>query len=196
MARSKPKIKIADVKVERWKLKDISPADYNPRTITDESLVGLGKSVDEFGYVEPLIVNKRTGRLISGHQRFKVLTLREVEEVDVVIVDLDEAKEKALNITMNNQMIQGDWTNNLGDLLNELQENDSINIFDLSFDMLALEMKIPLLSDEKLSEEKSDDGVDKDFDYRLIIECDDEKQQADLIDRFVKEGLKCQALIV
>jgi len=196
MARSKPKIKIADVKVERWKLKDISPADYNPRTITDESLVGLGKSVDEFGYVEPLVVNKRTGRLISGHQRFKVLTLREVEEVDVVIVDLDEAKEKALNITMNNQMIQGDWTNNLGDLLNELQENDSINIFDLSFDMLALEMKIPLLSDEKLSEEKSDDGVDKDFDYRLIIECDDEKQQADLIDRFVKEGLKCQALIV
>lgn len=41
------------------------------------------------------------------------------EEIDCVIVDLDEAKEKALNIALNK--ISGEWNNNLlADLLKEL----------------------------------------------------------------------------
>lgn len=34
-----------------------------------------------------------------------------------------------------------------------------------------------------------------DFEYRVIVICSDESQQAELLERFENEGLKCQALI-
>lgn len=62
-------------------------------------------------YVEPVIWNKRTGIVVGGHQRLKVMKDLGFTEVDCVVVDLDEAKEKALNIALNK--ISGEWDNNL-----------------------------------------------------------------------------------
>jgi len=78
--------KVASVEVDRMPLAEIIPAAYNPRTIDEASLAGLSRSVEEFGYVEPLIINKRSGRLVSGHQRLKVLARQGVDEVDVIVV--------------------------------------------------------------------------------------------------------------
>src|SRR5882724_10599062 len=52
---------------------DIKPADYNPRTISEAKLAALGESLKSFGYCSGLVVNIRTGNLISGHQRLKHL---------------------------------------------------------------------------------------------------------------------------
>jgi len=131
--------KVASVEVDRMPLAEIIPAAYNPRTIDEASLAGLSRSVDEFGYVEPLIYNKRSGRLVSGHQRLKVLARQGVEEVDVVMVDLDDTQEKALNVTMNNRAIQGEWDHAvLSDLLGDLKESTALEgLFgDLRMDVL------------------------------------------------------------
>jgi len=56
--------------------------------------------------VEPIVWNKRTGNIVGGHQRLKVLLDMGMREVDCVVVDLDEAKEKALNLALNK--IQGE----------------------------------------------------------------------------------------
>ena len=85
------------VRVETRRLADLVPAPYNPRAISDDALAGLGESIGRFGLVQPVIVNARTGRVVGGHQRLKVLQARGVEETDVVVVDLPEAEEKALN---------------------------------------------------------------------------------------------------
>lgn len=63
--------------------------------------------VTEFGYVEPVIWNKRSGNVIGGHQRLTVMKNLGYTEVDCVIVDLDDMGEKALNIALNK--IQGEW---------------------------------------------------------------------------------------
>lgn len=92
------------------KLEDISPADYNPRKTLkpgDQEYESLKNSLDRFGLAEPLIYNKRTGTLISGHQRLNVLKDSGAKEAEVVLVDLDEQQEKLLNIAMNK--IEGDW---------------------------------------------------------------------------------------
>ena len=60
--------------------------------------------------------------MVSGHQRLKVLARRGVDEADVVVVDLDEAQEKLLNVTMNNPAIQGEWDESISDLLESLKE--------------------------------------------------------------------------
>ena len=104
------------------KISDVQPADYNPRNITSESLAGLKQSLTEFGFVEPLVVNTRTGNLVGGHQRLKAATELGMQVVPVVEIDLPEEKEKALNITLNNTKISGYFTDGLQDILSDLSE--------------------------------------------------------------------------
>jgi len=98
------------VRVEARRVADLLPAPFNPRTISADALAGLGESIGRFGLVQPVIVNSRTGRIVGGHQRLKALLARGVEETDVVVVDLPEAEEKALNLALNSQAISGEWT--------------------------------------------------------------------------------------
>ena len=79
--------------------------------------------MEQFGYVEPVIWNKATGRVVGGHQRLKVLMDMGVTEVECVVVELDEEREKALNIALNK--ISGDWDKDkLMLLISDLQGAD------------------------------------------------------------------------
>ncbi|MDR0531075.1 MAG: DNA modification methylase [Oscillospiraceae bacterium] len=103
----------------------LNPARYNPRKDLkpgDAEYEKLLRSVEEFGYVEPVIWNERTGNIVGGHQRFKVLVQLGYDEIDCVVVDLDEQREKALNVALNK--ISGDWDlPKLADLMHELEES-------------------------------------------------------------------------
>lgn len=114
----------------------INPAPYNPRVDLqpgDLAYTKLQNSLDEFGLVEPLVWNKRTGNLVGGHQRLKVIKARGDTETPVVVVDLPIPKEKALNLALNK--IQGDWDNlKLAELLNDLIKAD-----DLDFNLTGFE---------------------------------------------------------
>lgn len=107
------------------RLADIKPAEYNPRvrlTEVDHEYKALKASIDEFGLVVPLIVNERTGTLVSGHQRLNVMLSEGVEETEVVIVDMEPEREKALCIALNK--ISGQWDYGaLADILEELRDS-------------------------------------------------------------------------
>lgn len=125
------------MQIVKKKIEDLKPADYNPRKDLkpgDKEYEKLKRSLKEFGYVEPVIWNETTGRLVGGHQRLKVLKDLGYTEIDCVIVKLTEEKEKALNIAMNK--ISGEWDNNLlASLLKELdQEGFDVTLtgFDLN----------------------------------------------------------------
>ncbi len=95
-------------------------APYNPRTITDHDLEALRRSLRFFGTVEPVVVNKRSGRIVGGHQRVKAAQAEGIEELPVVYVDLDDPSEKQLNLALNR--IHGEWDiEKLEDLLKELE---------------------------------------------------------------------------
>lgn len=53
------------------KVKDLKPAKYNPRKITDWQFEKLGYSMEEFGDLSGVVMNIRTDRIIGGHQRIK-----------------------------------------------------------------------------------------------------------------------------
>jgi DNA modification methylase len=99
---------------------ELVPADYNPRKIDDHQLDALKRSLDRWGFVEPVVMNKRTGRIVGGHQRVKAALALAVPEVPTVWVDIDEEGEKALNIALN--QISGEWEEDkLAALLDELE---------------------------------------------------------------------------
>jgi DNA modification methylase len=96
--------------VQRVTAECLNPAKYNPRIDLqpgDPMYEKLLRSVEKFGYVEPIVWNRRTGNIVGGHQRFKVLRQLGYDEMDCVVVDVDEAREMALNVALNK--IAGDW---------------------------------------------------------------------------------------
>lgn len=85
----------------------IKLSPYNPRKISARMREQLEQSLDTYGLVEPLVVNRRTMHVVGGNQRLTVLKARKVKTVATVFVDLDDNREKALNIVLNK--ITADW---------------------------------------------------------------------------------------
>lgn len=114
------------MQIERMPVDQIRASAYNPRKDLkpgDPEYEKLKKSIIEFDMVEPLVWNKKTGNLVGGHQRLKILKELGVEGVEVSVVDLSEVKEKALNLALNK--ISGEWDMpRLKDLLEELDTGE------------------------------------------------------------------------
>jgi DNA modification methylase len=113
--------------IKKMKIDDLLPADYNPRKDLkpgDIEYEKIKKSIDEFGYIEPIIINaKNKNTIIGGHQRLKILKELGYDEVDCSIVKLDWEQEKTLNIALNK--LSGDWDETkLKDILSELEDID------------------------------------------------------------------------
>jgi len=124
------KITASKIKAAKYNLrKDLKPGDAEYEK--------LRRSIEEFGYVEPIIWNKRTGNIVGGHQRYKALVALGYKEIDCVVLDIDEQREKALNIALNK--ISGEFDI---PLLTELLKDIGESGFDVSltgFEAVELE---------------------------------------------------------
>jgi len=114
-----PHIVRRKMSIKIWSETTIEPVDKlqqmrwpdNPRTIDDRAREKLEGSLDEYGQVEPLVVNRRTNTLISGHQRLAAAVAQGAEELAVVWVDIPQDKQAALGVMLNNPDAQGRWDN-------------------------------------------------------------------------------------
>ena len=106
----------------------LKPAPYNPRRIVAAGSPAYRKlktSLEEFGLVEPLIWNETSGLVVGGHLRLRILRDLGIREVPVSVVRLTPARERALNIVLNNQEAQGRYDRTkLAELLAELDVAD------------------------------------------------------------------------
>lgn len=145
--------------IEKKKVSDLLPADYNPRKDLkpgDAEYEKLKRSIEQFGYVEPVIWNKTTRRVVGGHQRLKVLIDMGIDEIECVVVELAENKEKALNVALNK--ISGEWDKDkLMLLISDLQADD----FDVS--LTGFEpAEIDTLFKDTIQDKVKDDNFDVD----------------------------------
>lgn len=118
------------MEIRKVKVSDLRPAKYNPRQELkpgDREYEKIARSIDEFGYVEPIVWNETTGNIVGGHQRLKILIERGETEVEVSVVRLNEHDEKVLNVALNK--ITGRWdTGKLTGLLKELQAEGAMEV--------------------------------------------------------------------
>lgn len=125
------------------KIKDLNPAEYNPRKISDKQLELLNKSMKEYGDLSGIVFNVATGNIIGGHQRTKLLNPEAIIQkedcqdetgttaIGYVItsegkfsyreVNWTEQKEKAANIAANKGGGEWDFTK-LKDLMEDLDD--------------------------------------------------------------------------
>ena len=101
---------MTEINIQYYKASDLIMAEYNPRQLTKDQYVQLKDSIERFGLVDPLIVNKHKERkniLVGGHQRLKIAREIGVTDIPCVEVDLSLDQEKELNIRLNKNV--GEW---------------------------------------------------------------------------------------
>lgn len=156
--------------METWKRSEIKEATYNPRVITDQSKKKLKEKMKAVGLLQPLIVNRRTNTLVSGHQR--LATLDNLERwkpdsgkdylLDVGVLDVSEQEEKELNVFFNNPSAMGEWDL---DKLAELNLSDGIDFGDMGFEQYDIDMLFD--GDSRFSQLFIDDEEIKKVEGRL-----------------------------
>ena len=180
--------------IETVKTGTLNPATYNPRKISPEALAGLRKSIETFGYIEPIIIN-HDNTIIGGHQRFRALQDLGINECQVVRLNLNKTEEKALNIALNNPHIAGEYDGpELERLLSELKED--FEFFDeLNFDGFDFDLGDDDESNNDENEKKIKDISDSlHIEFRVEIECNSESDQEKAYNDLTKQGYKCRVL--
>lgn len=197
------------------KVIDLKPAEYNPRKITNEKLEMLRKSLDEFGDLSGIVYNRRTDRMIGGHQRVKVFSKEwEITKTDTTDacgtvatgfiempggrmtyreVDWPEEKEKAANISANKQ--GGDFDEPLlRDLINELKIS-GVDMELTGFDTVELRdiLQIPIEVGGSGPNLDPGDGRYKEQ-YGVIIICKDEASQEEVYNDLSERGYNCRVV--
>jgi ParB-like chromosome segregation protein Spo0J len=128
----------SQIEIRRLPISELKPAPYNPRRIlkpNSSAYRKLAASLREFGLVEPLVWNERTGHVVGGHARLRILKEMGAAEVPVSVVRLTPEREKALNVILNNREAQSRFVPlMLSDLLEELRDLPELELsgFDAS----------------------------------------------------------------
>lgn len=179
----------------QWSTIQVKPSELNfyslnPRKLDERGRLKLSESLDEFNLADIPVLNHDL-TILSGNQRIKILIEKGKgdETIDARYPNrqLTELEAKKYAITANSH--QGSWD------LDRLSEDFSeLNLKD--FDISGI--KLP--SDQQ-GEGGNDTGSGADFDegdqeYAIMIKCEDQEQQIQLLSRLKDEGLECQAIVV
>lgn len=162
------------------KISDLNAAAYNPREQSEESRAGLIASIKKFGFVDPIIVNKKNNTIIGGHQRVEAASSLGFNELPCVYVDMDDVEEKALNVVLNSQEISGNYTDDLQNLLQEIKL-DLPEYEDLNLNLIEI-------SNLDKIEETDIDISEDDKKYRLEVTFPNEMEMMDIHDDLTSRG--------
>ena len=134
-------------------IKDLNPAEYNPRKRLkpgDKEYEKIKHSIEEFGFADPVVVNSDM-TIIGGHQRVTVAAALGYTEVPCAIVEVSKTQEKALNIALNK--ISGEWNQELlADLIQDLQDSD-FDVGFTGFEPPEIEQLFSKVHDKKVKED-------------------------------------------
>lgn len=195
-------------------LKDLRPNARNPRKITDEKLKMLKKSLDVFGDLSGIVFNRKSGQIISGHQRQKVLpaeakiiiekkydkpTKKFTVAEGYIMIDgekykyrevmMDEVTEKAANLAANKHGGEFEFPA-VADLLLALDAAD----FDMDltgYDHEEIENLMAPIGDDKEISKENLDGEE----FSLIIVCKNQNVQSALFEELsLRQDIECKIL--
>lgn len=177
------------VNIVKKKIDELIPASYNPRKDLkpqDKEYQKIKKSIEEFGYIQPIIFNAFSNTVVGGHQRLKVLKELGYEEVDAVVIEETEEREKALCIALNK--VEGSWDMPLlKDLLQDL-DTGALDMELTGFDDWEIEQLMCQfhIQDDDLDVEQEKEP--KKAKYSVVVHCLDETEQVETYNKLKEQG--------
>lgn len=145
--------------IPTWKIESLIPYDNNPRTHSEEQINQLVASMVEFGFTNPILVDRDTREIIAGHGRLMAARKLGLREVPVIALShLNEAKRRKLIIADNQLALNAGWDMELLateiSALNEMGEDLDVLGFDSDFldDILKTDLEeTPQNHDQEIS---------------------------------------------
>ena len=153
----------------------------HPRNARRGDVDRIRRSMRKHGVWGSLIVQRSTGFVLAGNHRLRAMRAEKMTEVSVQWADVDDAMARKILLADNRLADRATYdTEVLDDLLATF---DDVEIEDMGFDVAPEEI------------EPGAEPELGDIEYRVVVDCDDERDQAQMLERLEKEGRKCRALM-
>ena len=134
------------MKIEKVKIGKVKPYNNNPRDISKAAIEKVTLSIKEFGFQQPIVVNKNN-IIIAGHTRLEAAKQLKLKEVPVVVAkNLSDNQAKAYRLMDNRSGQESNWDKKLLELELSLLNDENINLDLTGFDEVELSK---LIVDEK-----------------------------------------------
>jgi hypothetical protein len=167
---------------------DLVPHELNPRLHTEAQRAALAALYAEIGFARSLLAYELPDgrlKLIDGHLR---QDLAPEMEVDVEVLDVSDAEARALLLSLDPLAQLADYDGTTLDRLRAVTHTDADAVANLwaSVGRANAEVEDELAAAERSPRDKSQDIPER---YLILVECDDEQEQKELLQRFQDEGL-------
>ena len=170
---------------------DLVPHELNPRLHSEAQRAALTALYEEIGFARSLLAYELPDgrlKLIDGHLR---RSMDADMEVDVEILDVDDAEARALLLSLDPLAHLADYDASKLDALRAVTDSDSDALTNLWRTIAAAGAAV----EKTLTRAGRTAATEPPEQYLVLIECTDEAQQTALLQRFQAEGLKCKALL-
>ena len=183
------------MKIERVPIATLKLDPTNPRTHDERNVALIEESLRRFGQVEPLVVQKKSRRLIAGHGRLAAMQKAGIDVADVYFVDCTDAKARHLAALLNRSGELAGWDGDkLAALVAELQESGVDVDASLGFSDEELADLVGAVDEPEDDDDRPEDPGGGSVRFNVLVLCQDEDEQTELLKQLAEEGYECRAL--
>jgi ParB-like chromosome segregation protein Spo0J len=167
--------------------------EKNPKKHPDAQVKDLMKSIKRFGW-GAVILARPNGEVIAGHGRLEAAKRLKMPRVPVRYLDLDPGEAHLLALADNKLTEVSEWDDKrVREILAKARDEGAlIDGLGWSDDELV---KLLEPTDETPPELDTSSQLGDGLQFRIVIDCNTEEEQAALLERLEQEGLQCHALI-
>jgi hypothetical protein len=165
-------------------VEELRPFERNARTHSEGQVKQIAASIQEFGFLNPILIDdNRT--VLAGHGRLLAANMLGLAEVPCVVFSHLSAAQKRAYVLADNRLAEkAGWDRDL----------IKLELIELASEGFNIELT-GFAASELLSDLDTEQKYGMEMQYKVIITCDGETHQAQVLEKLEAEGLKCQALI-
>ena len=99
---------MSDLEIKKVPISELQPWEGNPRS-HKEDIDELVKSIEHYGWTNPILVQKGTMRVLAGHGRLLAAKEAGITEVPIIELELNERDATAYTIADNRFAEKSKW---------------------------------------------------------------------------------------
>ncbi len=184
----KPRVHVCN---ERYEVVTVDRLKTHPRNPRRGDVAAIAKSIAKNGFYGAVVAQTSTGFILAGNHRFEAAKREGITDVPVVWVDVDDKTARRILLADNKTNdLAGYDDEALAALLDAARSDD--DLVGTGYTEDDLEKLLGKMGDDIIESADPEVGAIR---YQLVVDCEGEAQQAELLSRLEGEGLKCKPLL-
>lgn len=168
---------------------------HNARTHSAEQVDQIAAAIKEFGFINPILVDEK-GEVLAGHGRILAARQLGMKAVPALRFDhLTDEQKRAYLLADNKLAENAGWDEELLKLELWALEEAGFDVPLTGFSEKEIEALKKAAENEDPIYEK-DEPISDDLKYQILVFCENEDQQTEIMQYMEEEGVKCKPMIL